>query len=1210
MQRKPRGGKPGYVRIVLALAVVLGAGGAFSWRCMQRTDQRMHEDLLWKARSTASAIPVETLAALSGTETDLDSPHYLRLKEHLQQVRGLYPECRFLYLTGRKADGTIFFYVDSEPVGAENESPPGRIFDDADEYDHRVFDTGIAEMYPVRTNRQGARVGVSVPLIEPRTNAVVAVFCMGVDVRRWGGLALRGLCAPLGFTVMLAGIVLGGAALLRWRGRFASAEQSGWLLGNAEAVIAAAVGLALTAMATYEVHTSEQHERRQTFSRLGAAKTASVAEAMRDIRNIQLEGLGRFFESSAFVDRREFRICAEYLAQDPAVQAWGWVPRVAAADRERIEDEARRDGLTDYMFWERDEQGSRIPARAREYYYPVFYLEPTASNEAAFGFDLGSEPVRSAALEKAMNTGLATATDPITLVRDEGNELGILVLRPVFSSNARNAQEGFVVSALRAETLFQHVVKPTDFHLFHVVLDLFQLQEDAPPIFLASTDPQHRHMPAAPSQLLHADETALTLLTPLFAYGKTYVLVAHPSPEYAVLHPSYASRIAAFSGVLIAFILAALVGFLARRREILEAQIRERAEALQESRQILRLVLDSIPVRVFWKDRNSRYLGCNRPFALDAGLADPEDLLGKDDYQMGWREQAELYRADDRRVIESGQPKLYYEEPQTAPDGRRLWLRTSKVPLRNARDEIVGVLGTYEDITVRKQADETLRKLSVAVEQSPASVVITDYEGAIEYVNPKFTALTGYSPAEVLGQNPRILKSGETSQEEYQKLWDTIKAGRVWRGEFHNKKKDGTLYWERALISPIRDDAGNITHFIALKEDITVQKILEDQLRQALKMESVGRLAGGVAHDFNNMLQAILGYADLALDSLALDHPARESIVEVQKAARRSADLTRQLLAFSRRQAIRPVVLDLNNVIAGTLKMLRRIIGEHITLIWKPGMDLWTVNMDPAQVDEVLVNLSANARDAITGVGNLTIETDNVTLDETYCEIHAGCTPGDYVLLAVIDDGSGMDKEALNRIFEPFFTTKETGKGTGLGLAMVYGIVKQNRGFINAYSEPGKGTSFKIYLPRAHGGPVPEPPVIADDRPLDGTETVLLVEDEEAILGFGKAILTRHGYTVLTAKTPGETLALARRHEGPIDLLITDVVMPEMNGKELKDRLAQMLPDLKVLYTSGYTANVIAHHGIIDESIDFLAKPFSPKALAKIVREILDQDGP
>ncbi|HEX71937.1 MAG TPA: PAS domain-containing sensor histidine kinase, partial [Candidatus Hydrogenedentes bacterium] len=711
------------------------------------------------------------------------------------------------------------------------------------------------------------------------------------------------------------------------------------------------------------------------------------------------------------------------------------------------------------------------------------------------------------------------------------------------------------------------------------------------------------------SRLLNAEGEALTLLTPLFAYGKTYALVAHPGPEYAALHPLRASRITGLSGLAITCILAVLVGFLAHRRETLEAQIRERTEALQESRQMLRLVLDSIPVRVFWKDRNSRYLGCNRPFALDAGLADPEDLLGKDDYQMGWREQAELYRADDRRVMESGQAKLNYEEPQTAPDGGRLWVRTSKIPLHNAKGEVIGVLGTYEDITERKRAEETLRKLSVAVEQSPACVVITDYEGAIEYVNPQFAALTGYSLDEVLGQNPRILKSGETSQEDYQELWDTIKAGREWHGEFHNKKKDGTLYWERALISPIRDDAGNITHFIGLKEDITFQKILEDQLRQAQKMESVGRLAGGVAHDFNNMLQAILGYADLALDSLGLDHPARESIAEVQKAARRSADLTRQLLAFSRRQTIRPVILDLNNVVTGTLNMLRRLIGEHITLIWKPRMDLWTVKMDPAQMDQVLVNLAANARDAITGVGNLTIETENVTLDETYCETHAGCAAGDYVLLAVSDDGHGMDKQALGRIFEPFFTTKETGKGTGLGLAMVYGIVKQNHGFINVYSEPGKGTSFKIYLPRARAL-MQEQSVIADDRPVHGTETVLLVEDEEAILGFGKAILTQHGYTVLAARTPGEALALARRHEGPIHLLITDVVMPEMNGKELKDRLSEVLPDLKALYMSGYTANVIAHHGIIDESVHFLAKPFSPKSLARIVREILDQDGP
>ncbi len=1209
MQRRRGSEQPGYISILLVLLMVVVTGGLISWWNLWQTDQWMRTELLRHARSAASAIPLDRVAAVSGTVSDRDLPHYQRLKAQLQRLSVLYPEFDFFYLMGRKPDRTIFFFVDSRPDGGEDESKPGQIFHEADANLHRAFDTGIAAIFRPYTSRKDVRVRVCVPLMDPRTNAVQAVFGMDVDAEKWRALAMRSLCVPLGFTVLLMGIVFCGAALLRRRSRLASTEQQGWLMHNAEAVIGAGIMLAITAMVTYEIHRGEKHQRREAFLQMALAKTDVVIETMLDIRNIKLEGLARLFESSDYVDRREFRHYAEFLTRNPAVHAWSWVPRVPAAERQRVEEQARQDGLTDFAFWEFDDGGTRIPVRPREHYYPILYVAPYEGNEAALGFDIGSDPVRLATLEEAMRTGLTTASDPVILVHNDQEKVGMVVLRPIFAPDARDGQEGFVVSVLRPETLLRHSVKPADSRLFQIEMDLYQLGRNARPVFLASTGASDARTLEMESWLHPPFEDTLRLLTPLFAFGKVYVLAARPRPEYGALYPLRASPIAAVSGLAITCILMAFLAFLSRRREVLEREIRERTLALRESQAMLRLVLDSIPVRVFWKDRHSVYLGCNRPFARDAGFAAPEELLGKDDYAMGWRELADRYRADDRMVMESGQSKLGYEEPQFTPDGKRLYLRTNKVPLRNAKGEVVGVLGTYEDISERKQAEEKVRKLSVAVEQSPASVVITDYEGLIEYVNPQFTALTGYSLDEVLGQNPRILKSGETSPETYKELWDTIKGGRKWHGEFHNKKKDGTLYWERALISPIRDDAGNITHFVGLKEDITVQKILEDQLRQAQKMESVGRLAGGVAHDFNNMLQAILGYGDLAMDALPDNHPARGSIEEVQKAAKRSAELTRQLLAFSRRQPIRPIILDINDVVAGMLSMLRRIIGENITLIWKPGMDLWTVQMDPTQVDQVLVNLAANARDAITGAGNLTIETANTTLDEGYCRSHAGFIPGEYVLLAVSDDGCGMDRHTLERLFEPFFTTKDMGRGTGLGLAIVYGIAKQNHGFVNVYSEPGKGTSFKIYLPRACAEAA-EALVAAEERPLHGTETVLLVEDEEAILGFGHAILTQYGYTVLTARTPGEALALARRHEGPIHLLITDVVMPEMNGKELKNRLATLLPDLKVLYMSGYTANVIAHHGIIDEGVHFLAKPFSPKSLARIVRDILEQESP
>ena len=380
---------------------------------------------------------------------------------------------------------------------------------------------------------------------------------------------------------------------------------------------------------------------------------------------------------------------------------------------------------------------------------------------------------------------------------------------------------------------------------------------------------------------------------------------------------------------------------------------------------------------------------------------------------------------------------------------------------------------------------------------------------------------------------------------------------------------------------------------------------LEAQLRQSQKMEAVGRLAGGVAHDFNNMLAVIVGHADMALEQTAPDDPLHAELQAIQKAAQRSADLTGQLLAFARKQTIAPQVLDLNDTIAGMLKMLGRLIGENIDLLWKPAATLWPVNMDPTQIDQVMANLVVNARDAIVGVGKITIETAKVTFDEGYCEIHAGFSPGAYALLAVSDNGCGMDKEIMARLFDPFFTTKPPGQGTGLGLATVYGIVKQNRGLINVYSEPGRGTIFKIYLPRYESDQISARRVPAPTVVPTGTETVLLVEDEEALLELGKILLGQLGYTVLGAGSPGQAIQLAETYEGVIHLLLTDVIMPDMSGRDLWQRLGALRPDLKCLFMSGYTANVIAHHGVLDPDVHFLQKPFSKTVLANKLREVL-----
>jgi CheY-like chemotaxis protein len=380
------------------------------------------------------------------------------------------------------------------------------------------------------------------------------------------------------------------------------------------------------------------------------------------------------------------------------------------------------------------------------------------------------------------------------------------------------------------------------------------------------------------------------------------------------------------------------------------------------------------------------------------------------------------------------------------------------------------------------------------------------------------------------------------------------------------------------------------------------------QLIQAQKMESVGRLAGGVAHDFNNMLSVIIGHCELALRGLENVHPLHASLQNIRMAAERSADLTRQLLAFARRQTVAPKVLDINTTVSGMLEMLRRLIGEDIDLVWQPGSNPGQILIDPSQLDQILVNLFVNARDAIGDTGKVTIETDSVTIDERYCADHVEALQGTFVLLAVSDDGCGMDAVTLAHLFEPFFTTKEMGKGTGLGLATVYGIVKQNKGFINVYSEPGQGTTFKIYLPRHGVGSEPAREETVNHAAM-GSETILVVEDEPLILEIATTMLESLGYTVLAASGPADAIRIAREHGGAIQLLMTDVVMPEMNGRLLANHLRAQLPGLRCLFMSGYTANVIAHHGVLDEGVHFIQKPFALHALAAKIREALATEG-
>ena len=649
-------------------------------------------------------------------------------------------------------------------------------------------------------------------------------------------------------------------------------------------------------------------------------------------------------------------------------------------------------------------------------------------------------------------------------------------------------------------------------------------------------------------------------------------------------------------------------------RKQAEEALRNNEHKLAEVNQMLQLVMDTIPVRIFWKDKDCVFVGCNRLFAEDAGRKKPAELIGDTDFNMGWHEQAELYRKDDREVMSSGKPKLAYEEPQTAPDGKQIWLRTSKIPLYGADNRIIGVMGTYEDITERKRAEEAVRESEERFRTTLYSigdgVITTDTNGNVQQMNHVAEMLTGWNESEAYGKNIDEIFNivhEQTKTPAVNPVVSVLEKGIVIGLANHTVliARDGTRRPIADSSAPIRNSKGEITGVVLVFNDQTERRGLQDQLFQAQKMDAIGQLAAGVAHDFNNMIGVILGYAALLEKDSPPADPSNKMIKAIIGAAERSANLTKQLLAFARKQIIAPVPLNLNQELIPLQKMLGRLIGEDITLNISFKRGLWDMKIDPVQITQILTNLATNARDAIANIGSVRIGTSNVRIEESLENSPAKIPAGEYVQLIFSDTGKGMNKETLSRIFEPFFTTKPKGEGTGLGLSTIFGIVKQNNGYINVYSELDQGTTFNMFFPRYQGATETSDEQV-QEIPLTGTEMILIVEDEPGILSVAKTVLEGYKYQVLSAQSPSEALAVCEKYRDKIDLLITDVVMPGMNGKELKERIEVMSPAIKVLFMSGYPADIVAHRGVLEEGVEFLQKPFTPVMLAKKVREVLN----
>ncbi len=655
-----------------------------------------------------------------------------------------------------------------------------------------------------------------------------------------------------------------------------------------------------------------------------------------------------------------------------------------------------------------------------------------------------------------------------------------------------------------------------------------------------------------------------------------------------------------------------IVAYRGIRRDITEHKRAE--EQLRESEERYRQLVELSPDAIFIQSEG-RIVYINAAGARLFGAEDQSWLLGKQILELVHPAYRQIVQDRIRQLKEKNTEVPRIEEKYLRLDGNPVDVEVAATPFIYQNNPAVQVIA--RDITARKLVEEELQaskeKISQILNSTAEGIYGLGLNGNCTFCNLSGLKILGYDNEDTLiGKNMHeMIHHTKSDGTPYPEAECAARRAIFKREYFHKDREllwraNGTRFPAEYWAHPIfrgNEFIGTVVTFI----DITERVALQNQLLQAQKMESVGRLAGGVAHDFNNILTSILGHTELAMMRCTPSERIHANLVAIEKSALRSAELIRQLLAFARRQKVAPMVLDMNDRVTGMLKMLQRLMGEDIDLAWMPGAALWPVKMDPSQIDQLLANLCINARDAINGVGKVTIKTENTVFDDAYCTAHPGFICGEYVMLAVSDDGCGMNKEVIDRLFEPFFTTKDVGKGTGLGLATVYGIVKQNDGFISIHSEPGKGSTFSIYLPQIVGKTMELAAESAADMPKGRGETVLLVEDEALILNIGSAMLEELGYAVLTADTPGEALRQAKDHVAEIQLLITDVVMPEMNGRDLAKLISDIKPGLKCIFTSGYTADIIANRGVLDEGVQFLQKPFSMKDLASKVHEVLER---
>jgi len=1191
--------------IVISLSAVLITGGFLTWWTINHAERFMRNDFLQSTRLIAQTIDRNCVKNLLGTQADLASYEYLQIKDQFIAARTAYPKCRFLYLMGRRDDGKVFFYIDSEPVGSKDESPAGQIYEEASQDVINIFVNRKEDIIGPATDRWGTWVSALIPIEDDVTGELIAVLGMDIDGRDWKWEALHEGLAPILVTIILVVIILIGSAMLAWRKNRGTGNPR--VLRYIEPGIACAIGLTLTFFSALTADKYEANSYKETYYHLLNTKTMHVTSVLETLKNVELEALSSIFSLRQHVTNESFYDYTKYLAKNSAIQAMEWVPVVPEVKKAELEQWGRKELSSDYEIWEKDSSGNRVPAKGRPFYYPIYFMTSFVGNEPVPGFDLGSEPDKAKALEDARRTGLTLCTDPIPLEDESGKQDGILVLRPVFSRDEPDLLLGFAAATVRMGTLLK-TAAASGIDNTPVSMDLFMLHKSEPAIRIASI---------SAGEVDKKKNESFSIIRPIFIFGRTFTLVARPGSELAALHPARYVWIFSLAGLLITTAIVIVIVFIVHRREDLEILVQKRTIALQESEEIFSCFMKHNPIYVFIKDKNIRPIRLSSNYEQMLGMP-IDEILGKRLDEVFPSDLAKSMIANDKRILEEGKQITVEEEL----NGR--FYETIIFPI------LIGgkakyLAGYTLDITERKKTKEKIESnvafLETLLNTIPSPIFYTDKEGRYQGGNSAWTdGIIGLKTEEIIGHTiDELCKkiSKDFADEHNRKDLELIKTGGTQVYESivkYNDEKDHDFIFYKSTFP---NAEGEIAGIVGVMLDITERNRAEEEktmlyqrLQQAQKMEAIGTLAGGIAHDFNNILMPILAFSELTMMTLPPDSPLQYNIQQIQKAAARAKDIVRQILTFARQQERERIPIKISQILKETIKLLRSSIPSTINIRCDINTEKDTVLADPTQLSQIIMNLSTNAVHAMEDEGGtLEIILMNEDLDTESAKDFSELEPGQYVKLSVKDTGHGIKPQIMDKIFEPYFTTKTTGKGTGIGLSIVHGIVKNYGGEITVQSEVSKGTSFHIYLPLIEDDSGVHETVRDKVQFKTGKERILIIDDDKVSLDAIQSMLEWLGYKVTGRTSSIEALEAFRHNPKGFDLVITDQTMPNMTGKNLAKALMTIRSDIPVILCTGFSEQIDEKRSKEMGIKAFVMKPIVIGQIADTIRDVLDKNG-